>query len=567
MSITVMTGRIAEATALFNHKVLKVFRYGFLLAFAGCLLLAQPLMAAEGIKGNLVNVTWLEKNLKNPNVLVLDASSAQIYATKHIPGAISVDLYTYGLQEMPAAEMEKLYQSWGISSGKKIVIYDQGGDMMATRVLFSLDYYGFPEKDVFILDGGLFQWQQKGLPVTKDITSARQGSFKVTRFNQDVRVKLPEFLAASGDLANNVLVEALGADWHFGELHVFDRAGHIPNGVLLPSADFYNSDKTFKSPEELRRMVTYLGIRPEQQIYTYCGGGVAASVPFFALKYLLNYPKVKLFPESEMGWLSDERELPYWTYDAPHIMRQTNWLQFWNNQMIRMFVGAKISVIDVRPADAFNQGHVPFALNIPADVFKNNIGNPEKLAMILGPAGVDTSHEAVVISGAGLTKDSALAFVLLEKLGQKKVSVFMDSMDQWTKLGFKMTKDATVVGPKKAPRDVSIPPTTYSETSRKDVIIADAKSTEGVYPKVFIASGKDVPAKVQDGKVVHVPYTDLLNADGTPKAAKDIWNILTKAGVPRYAELVCFSDDPGEAAANYYILKLMGFPDVKVLVS
>jgi 3-mercaptopyruvate sulfurtransferase SseA len=66
--------------------------------------------------------------------------------------------------------------------------------------------------------------------------------------------------------------------------------------------------------------------------------------------------------------------------------------------------------------------------------------------------------------------------------------------------------------------------------------------------------------------VVQVPYTDLLNADGTPKPAKDIWNTLSKAGVSRYAELVCFSDDPGEAAANYFILKLMGFPDVKVWI-
>jgi thiosulfate/3-mercaptopyruvate sulfurtransferase len=41
---------------------------------------------------------------------------------------------------------------------------------------------------------------------------------------------------------------------------------------------------------------------------------------------------------------------------------------------------------------------------------------------------------------------------------------------------------------------------------------------------------------------------------------------LVKAGVPRYAELVSFSDDPGEAAANYLILKLMGYPDVKVLL-
>jgi 3-mercaptopyruvate sulfurtransferase SseA len=114
---------------------------------------------------------------------------------------------------------------------------------------------------------------------------------------------------------------------------------------------------------------------------------------------------------------------------------------------------------------------------------------------------------------------------------------------------------------------VTIVPVTYPDNFRKDLVITNPASTQGAYPKVYIASGKDMPAKSQDGKVVHVPYTDLLNADGTPKAAKDIWSVLEKAGVPRYAELVCISDDPGEAAVNYFILKLMGFPDIKVLVT
>src|SRR3972149_8448076 len=115
-------------------------RAGFHIAFAGFLLLSLPLMAAEEIKGNLVTVGWLEKNLYNADVLILDASPTQIYTAKHIPGAISVDIYTwYGLQEMPVGDMEKLYQSWGISSGKKIVIYDQRGTMLATRfILFPL---------------------------------------------------------------------------------------------------------------------------------------------------------------------------------------------------------------------------------------------------------------------------------------------------------------------------------------------------------------------------------------------------------------------------------------------
>lgn len=30
--------------------------------------------------------------------------------------------------------------------------------------------------------------------------------------------------------------------------------------------------------------------------------------------------------------------------------------------------------------------------------------------------------------------------------------------------------------------------------------------------------------------------------------------------------MIRYADDPGDAAANYYLLKLMGFPDVKVMV-
>jgi 3-mercaptopyruvate sulfurtransferase SseA len=550
--------------------MLKASRYWFLFAVTACLFVAQTVKAEDGIRGNLVDVHWLEKNLKNPNILILDASP-ESYAKQHIPGAIGANVYqlfSYGVGGAPVAQTEQLFQSWGISSGKKIVMYDPGATELATRLFFDLDYHGFPVEDLLILDGGLFKWQQAGLPVTKDPTPApKNGNFKIEKLNESVRVALPEFLTASGDTANNALVEGLEPSWHFGEVRMFNKAGHIPNGIMAEKEDFYNSDKTFKSREEIKKMLVYLGIKPEQQIYTYCGGGVAASVPFFAAKFIADYPKVKLFPESEFGWLSDQRDLPYWTFDAPFLMRDTDWLRFWGSPMLRSFLDPHVSIIDIRPMTAFNEGHVPFALNIPADLFKANVSNPAKLAEMLGPTGIHASDEALVISGAGLTKDSALAFVMLEKLGQKKVSIFEDPLDKVPQPGYDLTKNATAVGPKKGPYDPSIAPSAYPDNFRKDVVIKDPKSTQGEYPKVYVASGKEVSAKSQDGKVVHVPYTDLLNSDGTPKAAKDIWNILAKAGVPRYAELVCFSDDPGEAAVNYFILRLMGFPDIKILVT
>ena len=549
--------------------MLNVLRYGIFFTMVAALFAGQSLMAEEGVRGHLVDDTWLQKNLKSPDLVLLD-TTPQAYIKNHIPGAISTDifdLFAYGLGGLSEAKAEQLFQSWGISPGKKIVMYDDGADNLATRLFFDLDYHGVPEADLFILDGGFFKWQKDGLPVTNVATAPpRNGTFKAAELNESVRGTLPEVLVASGDPANNALVEGLEPDWHFGATAPFEKGGHIPFGIMAQGADFYNPDKTFKSPEEIKRIFAYLGVRPEQQIYTYCGGGVAATVPFFAAKFIADYPKVRVFPESELGWLSDKRELPYWTYDEPYLMRDSGWLQFWAGQMIRMYLGAPVSIVDVRPGAAFNQGHIPFSLDIPGDVFKNNVTNPVKLAAILGPDGVNVSDEAVVVSGAGITKDSALAFVMLEKLGQKKVSVFTDYIDKWTQLKYPVTKDATVVGAPKGPHDLAILPTTYPDEFRNGVVITDPNATHGLYPKVYIASGKNMPANSPDGKVVHVNYADLLNPDGTPKAAKDIWNILEKAGVPRYAELVCFSNDPGEAAVNYFILKLMGFPDIKVLV-
>jgi 3-mercaptopyruvate sulfurtransferase SseA len=538
-----------------------------LVTVTGSLFLAQPALAAEAGIGPLVSVQWLEKNLQRDDLLLIDASFGKMHSAGHIPGAVNVDLLTFGGRQLSAAEMERLIQSWGVSAGKKIVLYDQGGTYVATSLFFDLYYYGFPARDLAVLDGGLAKWRAAGGAVTKDPTPPpKPGTFRVAKLEEDARVRLPEFLVASGDPANNALVEALEPAQHFGGAKFFDRAGHIPNAILMPAEDFFNADKTFKSPEEIRRMLTYLGVKPEQQILSHCGGGIAASVPFFAAKFMLDYPKVKLYKESQLEWLRDDRGLPFWTYDMPNQTRGMTWLSGWNNQMLRAFGVSKLSVIDVRPAASFKQSHVPFAINVPVEEFKRNLSTPAKLAEVLGSAGVDVEYEAVIVSEGGLNPDSALAYLMLEKLGQKRVSVFSDSVDDWGFAGFPLSKEADAPDPKKAAQAMPAPPRAYPANLRAGVMIGDPQRTQGLYPKVYIASGKSLPAKVPEGKVIHVPYTELVDAKGSPKAAKDIWAILVKAGVPRYAEIVSFADDPGEAAANYFILKMMGYPDVKVLV-
>src|SRR5690242_2316462 len=125
------------------RKVSTLFLFLFL---AGCLISAQSLHAEEGVKGNLVDVHWLQKNLKNPDIVIIDASPAELYKAQHIPGALNVnifELFAYGFGSAPVAQTEKIFQSLGISLGKKVVMYDSGGTYLATRLFFDLDYHGF----------------------------------------------------------------------------------------------------------------------------------------------------------------------------------------------------------------------------------------------------------------------------------------------------------------------------------------------------------------------------------------------------------------------------------------
>ena len=540
-------------------KLIRTLRHGF------CLFLVAT---ASAWAGNLVTAEWLQKNLGSADFVVIDATGTRAYMAKHIPGAVGVDLWRYGIPtKTPNAEMERRIRSWGVSGGKKVVIYDEGGGQMAPWMFFELYYHGFPASDLYILDGGMAKWEATGGAVTKEPATPAAGNFSVTATREDARVRLDEFVTATGDTAHHAVVEALEPTYHYGGTQWFDRAGHVPHALMMPTADFYNADKTFKSPEDIRRMASYVGIRDGQKIETHCGGGIAATVPFFALKFVSSYPDVRLYRESQLEWLQDERSLPMWTYDAPLMKRDAPWLNSWNARMMRMYGVTQMSIVDVRPPEAYGQGHVPFAVNIPAEVFRGNLRDPKKLAQILGPAGVDPEHEAVIVSAGGLNAASALAYLALEQLGQKRVSVMTDSVDDFGLRGYPLAKEPTIVGAPKSPQDAAVRPAVYTPNVRGGILIDDARATHGAYPKVFVASGKDIPSRAQEGKVVHVPYTDLLTANGSPKPAADIWNILAKAGVPRYAEIIVYADDLGDAAVNYYILKLMGYPDVKVLAS
>lgn len=524
---------------------------------------ALTALAAEGAEGHLVDPQWLANHPNRSDLLLLDASMPQQYAAGHIQGAVNASAFFTAGRDLPPTVIERQLQGWGISPGRKIVVYDEGGSWMAARLYWDLYYHGFPLADLHLLDGGLHRWKAVGQPVTRDATPApAAGTFRVSRVLDRERVRLNEFLAATGDPARHAVINALEPPHYYGGAKFFDRAGHIPNSLLWPSSDFFDPIfKTFKSPDEIRRMLAHLGIQADQTVHVYCGGGGAAAVPVFALRFLLGRDNVKLYNESQREWQQDERGLPLWTHAAPYMLRRGAWLESWGGAMMRMVGQSKLSVVDLRASEAYAKGHVPFALNIPADVFRAHLREPAKLAELLGAAGVNPMHEAVLVADGGLSSTTALAMWLLDRAGQKKVSLLVDSFDDWAFSGLTVAKEPTVVGARRTAQDLVVP--VVSDPHR-----GPAAGGVSVYSKVILDSGRQtavlLPAADGSSRVIHLPYTELLEPDGSPKAAKDLWSVLVKAGVPRHAEILTVADDAGEAAVSWFVLKLMGFADVKL---
>lgn len=542
----------------------------------GCLVVVRMATAADLPSGPLVTAEWLRQALDRPDLVVLDASPPPLAAQGRIPGAIAVNVFNMRAQS--AAQLQERLRAWGIGARSIVVVTDQGGSYLGPRLHFDLAYAGFPEARLFVLDGGMARWRAIGGPVSTAAPAAKaQGDFAV-RERPALRASLADALAASGDRTGHALIDALDLDYFYGGARFFDRQGHLPNAIALPADDLFNADKTFKSPQEIRALLGFLGIRSDQQVITYCGGGIAAAGPYFAIRHLAGFDRVKLYLGSQLEWVRDERGLPLWTDARPALRRSIAWLNGWNQSMLRQFGVAGLSVVDVRPRAAYDAGHIPFALHVPASALREHMHDRQRLAELLGAAGVNPSDEAVIVGERGLDADVALAWRLLTELGQARVSFLDASLEEWAMQGAPLTRVPTEVGAAPGRDRFVVPAVTYRATplnpasttvstaagKHAEATAAPAAAHSGAWPRIVWHAGAAQasvasPAAASAGAVV-LPVQGLVGADGRLGSAHALWTRLAKAGLPRYAEVTIEAADPGERAQALLVLQLLGHP-------
>ena len=88
------------------------------------------------------------------------------------------------------------------------------------------------------------------------------------------------------------------------EVDGLPRAGHIPSAINIPWNRFLHHDATLKEPDTIREMFADHGLQEDNEVITYCLGGVRAAWVYFVLR-LVGYENVKSYPGSWWEWSRD----------------------------------------------------------------------------------------------------------------------------------------------------------------------------------------------------------------------------------------------------------------------
>ena len=248
---------------------------------------------------------WLEQNLDNPKVRIIEVSTEPgLYEKGHIKNALKLNWYTDLVDTVTrdlvsTKNFNKLLQTAGIDSDTTVVFYGDKNNWFAAWGAWVFNRYGV--QDVRLLDGGRVKWEKDGRPLTTAVPSFKQGNFAVKKIDRTIRATLiadvlPAAKAAVKGKSDVKLIDIRSADEYNGKVFAAPgfqelaiRAGHIPGAINVPWGQNVNADGTFKSVADLKKLYAEKGIDGANNIITYCRIGERSSLTWFVLSEILGY--------------------------------------------------------------------------------------------------------------------------------------------------------------------------------------------------------------------------------------------------------------------------------------
>ncbi|WP_338826806.1 sulfurtransferase [Neomoorella thermoacetica] len=254
-----------------------------------------------------VTVDWLKDNLNN--VVLLDARKDTDYNKGHIPGAINATWQSFANMDgkpgqpnwgtlLPADKLAVKIGSLGIDGKKTVIVYaDPSGWGEDGRVVWTLKMAGIT--DAKMLDGGWKAWKAVGGQITQEVPSPKPVQFTIKAMDENFNATTDWIIQNSSHIK---IVDVRSEKEYQGATDFGEaRGGHLPQAINLPFTKSFNSDGTIKSTDELKQIFTQAGLRPEDEIVTYCTKGIRSAHMALLLR-MAGFTKTRNYDASFYEW-------------------------------------------------------------------------------------------------------------------------------------------------------------------------------------------------------------------------------------------------------------------------
>jgi thiosulfate/3-mercaptopyruvate sulfurtransferase len=254
-----------------------------------------------------VNVSWLKDNLGS--VILVDARTADEYKKGHLPGAVNAPWQEFanvtgkpGQPDwgtlLPKDKLAEKMGSFGIDGKKAVIVYaDPKGWGEDGRIVWMLRMAGVADSKM--LDGGWKAWKDANYETSADTQTTTPVNFSINNLDESLNAST-EWIAENISkikVVDSRSEKEYGGATDYGEA----RGGHLPGAINIPFENVFNSDGTVKSTDELKALFEKAGLKPGDEIVTYCTKGIRSSHMSLLLR-MAGFDKTRNYDASFYSW-------------------------------------------------------------------------------------------------------------------------------------------------------------------------------------------------------------------------------------------------------------------------